>query len=315
MSQAAEFTAPYRLEYPYKRGLGPVLGAFFTGLRSGQLVGVRSAQGEVFCPPTEFHPSDAQALTEMVPLTGQGTVETVYWIERPAPHHPIQRPFGFARVRLDGSDSFFVHALDTQGDSSLAQSGLRVAPRWRVERQGAITDIEAFVPIDQASSPEPCDGDAIERAVIPVGLDYVIRAGVTQSTFLTHLKDRRLVGRRSPDTGQVLIPPRGACTTSGEVCDEQVEVASTGMVTTFSVIRIEFPGQRLPPPYVCAAIVLDGSDVPLIHLVGGDPDEVRMGMRVRAVWTDEPQASMEAIRFFEPTGESDAPFEQYAEHL
>ena len=40
-----------------------------------------------------------------------------------------------------------------------------------------------------------------------------------------------------------------------------------------------------------------------------------MGMRVRAVWTDEPAASMEAIRYFEPTGEPDAPFEDYAEHL
>ena len=71
----------------------------------------------------------------------------------------------------------------------------------------------------------------------------------------------------------------------------------------------------MKPPYVCAAILLDGADVPLIHLVGGDPDDVRMGMRVRAVWTDEPLASMEAIQFFEPTGEPDAPFEHYEEHL
>ena len=127
----------------------------------------------------------------------------------------------------------------------------------------------------------------LDVAVIPVGIDYVIRAGATQLVFLRHLERRRLVGRRSPVNGQVLIPPRGACTASGARCVEEVEVKSSGVVTTFSVIRIEFPGQRLKPPYVCAAILLDGADVPLIHLVGGDPDAVRMGMRVRAVWTDE----------------------------
>ncbi len=308
-------TAPYRLEYPYKRGLGPVLGAFFGALRAGQLLGVRSADGSVFCPPTEFHPTTAEAMTQMVPLTGEGVVESVYWIARPQPHHPLDIPFAFVRVHLDGSDSFFVHVLDTRGDSSLAVRGLRVAPRWRAERQGAITDIEAFVPLDQVTDPVAAPMKTMERAVIPVELDYVIRAGATQSTFLKQLEQRRLVGRRSPVNGQVLIPPRGACTESGEPCVEEVDVSSSGVVTTFSVIRIEFPGQRLKPPYVCAAILLDGADVPLIHLVGGDPNDVRMGMRVRAVWTEEPQASMEAIQFFEPTGEPDAPFDHYKEHL
>ena len=308
-------TAPYRLEYPYKRGLGPVLGQFFGALRAGQLLGVSSSDGSVFCPPTEFHPTTAEAMTQMVPLTGKGVVESVYWITQPQSHHPMQTPFAFVRIQLDGSDSFFVHILDTNGDSSVAVKGLRVAPRWRAEREGAITDIEAFVPSDEAADPIVSSIELIDRTVIPVGLDYVIRAGATQSAFLKQLEQRRLVGRRSPVNGQVLIPPRGACTESGEPCIEEVEVASTGVVTTFSVIRIEFPGQRLKPPYVCAAILLDGADVPLIHLVGGDPNDVRMGMRVRAVWTDEPLASMEAIQFFEPTGEPDAPFEHFSEHL
>ena len=315
MTQVEELTAPYRLEYPYKRGLGPVLGAFFGGLKAGCLLGVRSADGAVFCPPTEYHPTTAEAMTELVPLNGEGTLEAVYWIDEPKAHHPLDRPFAFARIRLDGADSYFVHAVDTSGDRAAAAPGLRVAPSWRTERHGAISDIQCFVPLDQRRIPESEPLGHLDVAVIPVGIDYVIRAGATQSVFLRHLERRRLVGRRSPVNGQVLIPPRGACTASGASCVEEVEVKSSGVVTTFSVIRIEFPGQRLKPPYVCAAILLDGADVPLIHLVGGDPDAVRMGMRVRAVWTDEPAASMEAIRYFEPTGEPDAPFEDYAEHL
>ena len=36
-----ELSAPYVLEYAYKRSLGPALRAFFTGLRDGRVVGAR----------------------------------------------------------------------------------------------------------------------------------------------------------------------------------------------------------------------------------------------------------------------------------
>ena len=315
MAEPAELTAPYRLEYAYKRGLGPVLSAFFSGLQRGQLLGVRSKEGEVYCPPTEYHPQSAEAMSEMVPLSGLGEVRHAFWVAEPKPHHPLNDPFAFACIRLDGTSSDLVHALDTGGREDFAQPGLRVAPRWRAERSGSIADIEAFVALEQARPAKPSDAEAIDKMRIPIALDYLIRPGVTQRHFLEQLAQQRLMGRRSPVHGHVLIPPRGACTASGAGVGDEVEVSSTGTVTTFSVIHIEFPGQRLPPPYVCAAILLDGADVPLIHLVGGDPSAVRMGMRVRAVWTDEPMASMEAIRFFEPSGEPDAAFETYAGHL
>ena len=157
--------------------------------------------------------------------------------------------------------------------------------------------------------------DPITRFKAPTRLTYEVFAGTITSRFLDAILEGRLEGRRCPRCEKVYVPPRGACPTCAVALEDAVQVGPSGTVTTFSVIRIEFPGQRLKPPYVCAAILLDGADVPLIHLVGGDPDAVRMGLRVRAVWTDEPAASMEAIRYFEPTGEPDAPFEDYAEHL
>ena len=65
MAEPTGLTAPYHLEYAYKRGLGPVLGAFFSGLQRGELIGVRGVEGEVFCPPTEYHPQTAEALSEI----------------------------------------------------------------------------------------------------------------------------------------------------------------------------------------------------------------------------------------------------------
>ena len=53
-------------------------------------------------------------------------------------------------------------------------------------------------------------------------------------------------------------------------------------MTTFAIINIPFAGQRIKPPYVAAYVLLDGADIPFLHLVTEiDAADVRMGMRVR----------------------------------
>jgi uncharacterized OB-fold protein len=100
--------------------------------------------------------------------------------------------------------------------------------------------------------------------------------------------------------------------------EEEVELPDTGTVTTFCIVNVPFLGQRIQPPYVAAYVLLDGADIPLQHLVlGCAADEVRMGMRVRASWRprDEWGTTLRNIDHFRPSGEPDAEFESYAEHL
>jgi hypothetical protein len=57
-------------------------------------------------------------------------------------------------------------------------------------------------------------------------------------------------------------------------------------------------------------VLLDGADIAFQHLVlGCEPGEVRMGLRVRAVWDDS------GISHFAPSGEPDAAYETYARCL
>jgi uncharacterized OB-fold protein len=74
----------------------------------------------------------------------------------------------------------------------------------------------------------------------------------------------------------------------------------------------------VPVPYVAASVLLDGADIPFQHLIlGCAPEDVRMGMRVRAAWKPPEQwgTTAENIDHFEPTGEPDAPYDSYAHHL
>jgi uncharacterized OB-fold protein len=132
------------------------------------------------------------------------------------------------------------------------------------------------------------------------------------------LQEERILGRACPRCEKVYVPARATCPTCCVGTGEDIEVLHTGVVTTFCVVNIPFEGQLIDPPYACAHVVLDGADVQIFHLVSGcDVDEVRMGMRVRAVWAPEGRRpfSLESIRHFAPTGEPDAPFESYREYL
>ncbi len=46
-------------------------------------------------------------------------------------------------------------------------------------------------------------------------------------------------------------------------------------------------------------------------------EDVRMGLRVRAVWVPDAELAptVESIRWFEPSGEPDAAYETYKAHL
>jgi len=160
--------------------------------------------------------------------------------------------------------------------------------------------------------------DPIRRIKTPIRLEYTIAAGTDRSRFLRHVSVGRLFASRCPTCRKAYMPARGTCPMCGVRMDDEFETLQTGTVSTFCVVNIPFEGQMLTPPYACAHILIDGTDTPLFHLVGGvDAQEVRMGMRVRAVWKDEAdrEPSLESIRYFEPTGEPDADFDSYREHL
>jgi uncharacterized OB-fold protein len=145
LSDHGPLTATHVLEYPYTRTLGPVLSAFMTGLRQGRILGVRGTDGRVLVPPTEYDPVSAEDLSEMVEVGTSGEVTTWAWVHHPRPNHPLDHPFAWALVRLDGAATAMLHAVDAGSEASMS-TGMRVAARFRAERVGDIRDIECFVP-------------------------------------------------------------------------------------------------------------------------------------------------------------------------
>jgi uncharacterized OB-fold protein len=316
-------SAPLEVGFDYTRSLGPVLSRFMTGLAERRVLGVRGSDGRVHVPPVEFDPVTAEPLSEFVEVGTEGTVVSWSWVPKPLAGQPLQRPFGWAMVRLDGADTAMVHAVDA-GTPDRMRTGMRVRVRWSERVGTGIRDIECFEPIGDVMPTVPSMPPAgeppepVTMITTPVHLTVHHTVSPGEDIYLRGLAEGRLIGQRCPLCHKVYVPPRGACPTCGVPTGEDVELPDHGTVTTFCIVNVPFMGQRITPPYVAAYILLDGADIAFLHLVlGCAPEEVRMGMRVRAVWRprEEWTTTTRNIDHFRPSGEPDAPFESYANHL
>ena len=145
-------SAPVTVAFDYTRSTGPVIGRFLTGLRDGQVVGARTSQGRVVVPPPEFDPVTHDRGDR---LRRRGRHRHGHVLElgaRAGRAQPLDRPFAFALVTLDGADVPLLHAVDVASPADI-ETGMRVRVRWAEERVGAITDIACFEPVTEGDGP------------------------------------------------------------------------------------------------------------------------------------------------------------------
>jgi uncharacterized protein len=306
--------------FDYTRSTGPVIGRFLTGLRSRQVIGGLLSDGRVAVHPPEFDPATHEPVTNFVDVADTGVVTSWAWVSEPVKAQPFDRPFAFALVTLDGADTPILHAVDVTSADEMA-TGMRVRARWAAERTGHITDLACFEPETAAatsSKPAVHDDEPVTGTITPVSLDYTYAASPEESAYFRGLAEGKILGQRCPVCQKVYVPPRSACPVDGVPTDEEIELPDSGTVTTFCIVNVPFLGQKINPPYVSAYVLLDGADIALQHLILEIPaEEVRMGMRVKAVWKprEEWGTTIENISHFRPTGEPDADFDTYKHHL
>ena len=152
------------------------------------------------------------------------------------------------------------------------------------------------------------DVEAVRSVRTPARLDYTFTAGDANTRFLTGLTDKKIIGQQATPTSKVYVPPRGADPELGSTTPIEVEVSQTGTVTSYCVVNLAFHGSVMEIPYTSALILLDGADLSIMHLIQEIPaDEVRVGMRVEAVWRDDEdiEPTLESIKWFRPNGEPD----------
>lgn len=317
--------ADLNISFDYTRSLGPVLSPFALALRDGKILGGRTSDGRTLVPPVEFDPVTGKQTDELVEVGSTGTVSAWSWQPEPLAGQPLSKPFAWALITLDGADSALLHVVDVASPADMS-TGMRVHATWRAARTGRIDDIACFVPGEQPAAAPALEGDGSPSTVTddgfvtittPIALTIRHSATEEESWYLEGLKAGKLYGGKV-ETGEVYFPPRQASPADGSRTLGRVELPDTGTITTFCIVNVPFLGQQIKPPYVAAYVLLDGADIPFLHLILDCPaEDVRMGMRVKAVWRPEEEwdHTLRNISHFAPSGEPDAPFESYRNHL
>ena len=145
MSQPEVLSQAFELGFTYTRSTGPVVGRFLTALRDRRIIGNRASDGRVIVPPMEYDPDTAEALDEFVEVGQAGEIVSWCWVKQPREAHPLDEPFAWAMIRLDGADVPMVHCIRAPSEDAVKTGG-RVKVVWVDEPRGFIDDIKYFEP-------------------------------------------------------------------------------------------------------------------------------------------------------------------------
>jgi uncharacterized OB-fold protein len=135
-----------------------------------------------------------------------------------------------------------------------------------------------------------------------IEIPYSYAAGEIGSRFLTELRDhKRILGVRCPSCDRVSVPPRSICVKCFGKLSELVELSDEGTLETFATVHRAAASHHLEPPFSFGVVRLDGADSGFVHLIGeAESGQLRIGMRVKAVFADERNGDILDIRYFKP---------------
>ncbi|HQL82491.1 MAG TPA: 3-keto-5-aminohexanoate cleavage protein, partial [Spirochaetota bacterium] len=140
-----------------------------------------------------------------------------------------------------------------------------------------------------------------------MALPYTYFAGRVGSKFITTIRDqKKIMGVKCPACGIVYLPPRQVCDKDfTDIRDNWVEVGKEGTVTNFTVVRYDDKHLPRKAPFVLALVKLEGADTPFMHIVEECPiDNVKIGMKVEAVFADKTTSTILDIDHFKPAAET-----------
>ncbi len=133
-------------------------------------------------------------------------------------------------------------------------------------------------------------------------MPYRYAAGDIASKFFIELRDnKRIMGTKCTQCNRVYIPPRSTCIRCFGKIKEWVEVDCKGILASYTVVHFSLPVHPLQPPFAYGIIRLDGADTGLTHFLGEVKFcELKVGMRVKAVFGKNRKGNILDIKYFKP---------------
>lgn len=131
---------------------------------------------------------------------------------------------------------------------------------------------------------------------------YTRYAGRTGSQFLIELRDnKKIIGTKCPVCHRVYVPARSFCHVCFKPMDEWVKVSNDGTLMSYTMVYQSEPSYPVKTPFAYGIIKLDGADTGITHIIGEvSPNDLKIGVRVQAIFKDERVGSILDIMYFKP---------------
>lgn len=119
-----------------------------------------------------------------------------------------------------------------------------------------------------------------------IPLSYRYTKGLAGDGFFKGLMKGKITASVAKESGTVYCPPRIFCEDSFEEIDEIIELSGLGIVESFTVCFEDLHGDHMEP-VVIGLITLEGASTMLPAKIICDPEEVFIGMPVKAEFVAE----------------------------
>ncbi|NVM52928.1 MAG: Zn-ribbon domain-containing OB-fold protein [Candidatus Helarchaeota archaeon] len=116
----------------------------------------------------------------------------------------------------------------------------------------------------------------------------------TVQSYVDFLNQKKLMGSKCKDCGNVDLPPRIICSKCFKSNLEWVEVEGKGKLASFTTIHIgssfmNAKGYSPKNPYCFGTVDLDSGVALAVHIKGvneSDPESIKIGMRLKVAYED-----------------------------
>ena len=132
------------IKVPYTWWAGETGSRFLVGLRDEKkIIGNRCPQCKTtYVPPRKNCGACFVDIDEFVELPGEGIVTAHTIVRFGYAVQPVEPPFAYALIKLDGADVSMLHLI--KDNLEALKNGVRVKAVFSDERTGSILDIESF---------------------------------------------------------------------------------------------------------------------------------------------------------------------------
>ncbi len=138
--------------------------------------------------------------------------------------------------------------------------------------------------------------------------NYAWDTGVAINRYLAELKKGKIIATKCRECKRIMLPPRLFCELCFITVNDWVYVRDSGVINTFSICYVHWDASRVKEdekPHLPAVIEIDGASqgMGIMHLLGEvEPDKIKIGMKVKAVWKPEAErsGSITDIKYFKP---------------